>query len=227
MPYRTLARLWARSIASQRGKAHATLPSGALKRAAAVPGIAAGPEFAPPRRAGGCPTTSAKRRRAPQACRDKPRTMERLNVDSPLDRARTQTEDPRAKTRSNLLPVACANGSLTPSRLASRATERVNCRNNGRSDQNPFLREQERTRCANRGGWRAGRPSRIHFGRRSGRAAAGARGRRRRRLHDDRSGRSVLRAGLRKRRRARPRRRGAAAAARSRQAVRLWTAASP
>ena len=40
--------------------------------------------------------------------------MERLNVDSPLDRARTQTEDPRAKTRSNLLPVACANGSLTP-----------------------------------------------------------------------------------------------------------------
>ena len=46
--------------------------------------------------------------------------MERLNVDSPLDRARTQTEDPRAKTRSNLLPVACANGSLTPSRLASR-----------------------------------------------------------------------------------------------------------
>ena len=53
-----------KSIAAQRGIAHATLPSGALKRAAAVPGIAAGPEFAPPRRAGGVPATSAKRRRS-------------------------------------------------------------------------------------------------------------------------------------------------------------------
>ena len=102
--------------------------------------------------------------------------MERLNVDSPLDRARTQTEDPRAKTRSNLLPVACANGSLTPSRLASRATERVNCRNNGRSDQNPFLREQERTRCANRG-WLARRTAESNPFRETERTRCGGRAR--------------------------------------------------
>ena len=52
--------LLGKAIASQRGIAHATLPSGALKRAAAVPGIAAGPEFAPPRRAGGCPSHKCK-----------------------------------------------------------------------------------------------------------------------------------------------------------------------
>ena len=49
-----------KSIAAQRGIAHATIPSGAFKRAAAVPGIAAGPEFAPPRRAGGCPSHKTK-----------------------------------------------------------------------------------------------------------------------------------------------------------------------
>ena len=102
--------------------------------------------------------------------------MERLDVDSPLDRARTQTEDPRAKTRSNLLPVACANGSLTPSRLASRATERVNCRSNGRSDQNPFLREQERTRCANRG-WLARRTAESNPFRETERTRCGGRAR--------------------------------------------------
>ena len=77
------------------------------------------------------------------------------------------------------------------------------------------------------GGSPDGRRNQILLGRRSGRAAAGARGRRRRRLHEDRSGRSVLRAGRHKRRPGLLKKLDVAAARPSRQAVRLWTAASP
>lgn len=102
--------------------------------------------------------------------------MERLDVDSPLARARTQRPDERTKTRNNLLPVACANGSLTPSRIARRAVEGVTCRRNSTSDQNPFIREQERTRCANRG-WLARRTAKSNPFREAERTRCGGRAR--------------------------------------------------
>ena len=76
-----------------------------------------------------------------------------FQVESPLEAALQHKPESRTATRNNLLPVACASGSLAPTHLAKRAAEKVTCKGTaggpGGSMNSPEfpVRAAERTKC--------------------------------------------------------------------------------